>query len=537
MTCPAWFRRGLYYAPILLLSITLGACNSGGNGSDDNSDGGDSSGGDSGSGSGSSDTSWNSWVQALSDDGYTVTAGAARIQTSADCDQFVDMFGSCWGNNPAAPYVLIEPPSDGTYVNPTYAEPFSETTDDGTAVNLFWRLAPTDALVTVIDLPPQAAYFGYQSYLFTREASAYDSLVETNTSPDDARLELFASVGNAINQAVIKQASGLDFGGGTIAIISTGNQTLVEKLQDEAKATDGLDSTQLFVEPLGNNLSIGTGESADDLLTLIRYALPEDDSAADDWRDAIASHVHVYRVSASNSDVARYAQPTLTEKNGTDESGYADALDELQRLVQLGLSSRQDVATASEFVTSTFTVGDDSYGLVGPDCIDNGADCLGDTQDTDAYRIASVGKLSGSQIAVSIGVNATQTGNATYVSLGAYDSDTMTGVASASQTNEAAAGFSSGELNGSAEELLTDLGVIDQASDDLKAKLDDLYAVAWSRDCDQGVSPCETISTDDIPEDTSIALAQRAYLRPGDTVGADPDKLLAPRLISADDAQ
>lgn len=534
MTCTAWLRRGLHYAPILLLSAALAACNDGSGDSSSGSSGGDSGGDD--SGSGSSDTTWNSWVSSLSDDGYTVTAGAARIQTSADCDQFVAMFGSCWGNNPAAPYVLIEPPVNDSYVDPTYAEPFSETTDDGTAVNLFWRLAPTDALVTVIDLPPQAAYFGYQSYLFTREASAYDNLVDTNTSPDDSRLELFASVGNAINQSVIEQQSGLDFGGGTITIISTGNQALAEALQDDAQSTDGLDSTQLIVEPLGDNLSIGTGEDADDLLTLIRYALPEDDSAADDWRDAIASHVHVYRVSDSGGNVERYAQPTLTEKDGTDESDYADALDELQRLVQLGLSSRQDVATASEFVTSSFTVGDDSYGLVGPDCIDNGADCLGDTQDTDAYRVAKAGKLSGSQIAVSIGVNATQTGNATYVSLGAYDSDTMTGVASASQTNEDAAGFSSGELNGSAEELLSDLGVLDQASDDLKAKLDELYAVAWSRDCDQGVSPCETISTDDVPEDSSIAIAQRAYLRPGDTVGADPDKLLAPRLISADDA-
>jgi len=191
-------------------------------------------------------------------------------------------------------------------------------------------------------------------------------------------------------------------------------------------------------------------------------------------------------------------------------------------------------------------VNQDGYltGIVGADCISKGTNCLGDNQDTDGYRFGIVGLMVGKKAAFVAGVNHARLNNAHYVSLAIYDSIGFSGVASASQSNPKAAGFNEGTLTGSAKGLLMALGIYDQASTKLKSQVADLYAAMVSRDCSgagnsAAVSPyCIDLSDAALaaegivlPIDAPIAVTQRAYLKPGQTSGANPDVLLPPVLV------
>jgi len=163
------------------------------------------------------DPEWNAWLSTLQTQ-YSVSLAQGSAYLLVNCDEYIAVFGTCNDNNPAAPYVMVQPPVTVGYVNPIYALPFEQqiTIIDGVAVPVSGTSAPTctitpgcinidemhqladkDALVVIMSMPPQAAYFGYQSYVKTKY------VVSGGTSPDDSRQEIDGSVGNAINDKVI----------------------------------------------------------------------------------------------------------------------------------------------------------------------------------------------------------------------------------------------------------------------------------------------------------------------------------------------
>ncbi len=93
----------------------------------------------------------------------------------------MEIFGNCFGNNSAAPYVVPQPPVGDTYEDPDYAVP----------------------LDTVVQYPSTAAYFGYQTYVFTSAMSNYTTsnplqVIAPHGSNPASRYELFArSAANA----------------------------------------------------------------------------------------------------------------------------------------------------------------------------------------------------------------------------------------------------------------------------------------------------------------------------------------------------
>ena len=116
------------------------------------------------------------------------------------------IFNSCFDNNAAAPHVVPQPPVLQSYVAPDYAEQLNTPGPNGAQTNVIYRLGAEDALVTLISYPPKGAYLGYQSYVFTSEASNYpipDPLQVP--SPDPSRYEIFGSVGNDVNDVVVKK--------------------------------------------------------------------------------------------------------------------------------------------------------------------------------------------------------------------------------------------------------------------------------------------------------------------------------------------
>lgn len=136
---------------------------------------------------------------------------------------------NCFGNNPAAPYVVPMVQSwPEEFVDPATANALGRTRPGYSST---YRLDPREAIVVLGELPPQARYFGLQSWVFAKQwltptspwvPAAYDFFA--NRAPDlvdylfttvpnnGDRLQSFSSVSNNINNIVIAEQSGAAFG-------------------------------------------------------------------------------------------------------------------------------------------------------------------------------------------------------------------------------------------------------------------------------------------------------------------------------------
>jgi len=483
-------------------------------------------------------------LTALSTSGYSVVQGSLYVLDAGGCQLYLEIFGSCAGNNPAAPYFVMQPPVvAGQFIDPYYATAFATTTSTGTPINEFYRLGDNEAMVVMMNLPPRAAYLGYQGYTFTRVSSVFPSISSSAIySPDPSRIDTFGSHGNAVNNVVIDDQSGLSWSEGVVGMITTSNSNLDSALRTAFASSTKLSTQLLFSEPIGGDVITGLSQPADELYTLLRYALPDPatQTESDAWVANPGNNIWVFRVTDNTgAAVARAPTPLYTEKTAYPESSLADSELELANILQGYQQNQLNVPSTVVAMTSTvYYLSGQLTGQVGQICNAKGFNCAGDDQDTDSYRLESIGAISGKQTAFVVGVDHTQfptslflNGNATYVSVGVYDATTLTGVASASQVNEAVAGFNSGTLTGSAAQILSDLGLTGQASTTLLSNLPYLYVVAVARECLMTAPWCIPVSSSQIPLTHGLVLSQRAYMYPGTTTGGNPDYILNPQVV------
>jgi hypothetical protein len=497
-------------------------------------------------GSGSSDNAtstmqtYTNAVTELRASGYRVAQGNAFLFTNSDCPTFVAIFNSCFGNNSAAPYVVPQPPTEGSYVDPDYAAPLNTPGPNGQNTNIVYRLSDNDALITVVSFPPKGAYFGYQSYVFTSAISNYPvskplQVVAPHGSNPPSRYELFASIGNDVNNAVVQNQFQSPWDGQVVVYVSTPNQVLANDLIQQLSA-NGVNAKAILIEKLGANVRTGNGPAADDLVTLIRYAEPQNQSAADIWLGNLSANVKVYKVSKT-TPVSRYPTNRYTPRSSNSEALLREPLRELTGILNGWLATVQSAQTieSQEFSPTTLynPLTQTPSGLVGSDCIENGTICAGDNQDTYTYALSPKIQLGSNDTMVVAGVNHNLFSNSSYISLAIYNAAEAAGVASASQTNPDAVGFDSGSLTGSAEAVLRELGLYNQASTALKAALPRLYVSLISRNCSYALNYCVSLDgTTLIPAGANINMYERAYLRPGDTTAADLNNMLRPYVIS-----
>lgn len=479
-------------------------------------------------------------INTLRISGYRVLQGNAFLFTNNDCPTFVSIFGSCFGNNSAAPYVVPQIPIEGSYVNPDYAAPLNAPGPNGQTTNIVYRLGDEDALITVVSYPSTAAYFGYQSYVFTSEISNYPlsrplQVVAPHGSNPPSRYELFASVGNDVNNVVVQNQFQSPWNGQVVVYVTTSNQTLANDLVQQL-TVGGVNAKAIMIEKLGANVRTGNGQTADDLVTLIRYAEPQDQAAANDWLNNVNNYVKVYKVSKPTS-VSRYPNNRYTPRTSNSELLLSASLDELAGLLNGWLATTQPTQIIQTQTFTPTTVYDPltqtPAGLVGSDCIEKGTICAGDNQDTYTYAVSPKIQLGTNDTMLVAGLNHNLFSNSSYISLSIYNASESAGVASASQTNAEAVGFNQGTLGGSAEAVLRELGLYNNASAALKLALPKLYVSLISRSCTYATSYCVNLQgTSLIPAGANIDMYERAYLRPGDTTSADLNNMLRPRVIS-----
>src|SRR5690242_6368857 len=90
---------------------------------------------------------YSSWLKSLGPK-YDVVEGSVFLMTNDECPEFVAIFQSCFGQNPASPYIIPQPPIEASYVDPYYAAPLNTKGPHNQTTNIVYRLGDQDALVT-----------------------------------------------------------------------------------------------------------------------------------------------------------------------------------------------------------------------------------------------------------------------------------------------------------------------------------------------------------------------------------------------------
>jgi hypothetical protein len=198
------------------------------------------------------------WLKSLGPD-YKVVRGNVFLMTNDKCPTFVSIFDSCFGQNPAAPYIIPQPPIEDSYVDPYYATALNTPGPHGQTTNIAYRLSDQDALVTIVSYPPKAAYLGYVSYAFTRESSDYVGITPPpqpprTVSPDPNRYEIFGSIGNGVNNVTVQNRLGVSpWSNAIVVYITTSNTNLAAALVERAQKLR-IDPKSIFIEPVGSNM-------------------------------------------------------------------------------------------------------------------------------------------------------------------------------------------------------------------------------------------------------------------------------------------
>jgi hypothetical protein len=385
----------------------------------------------------------------LKKDGYEVSRGYFKLYTQDDCPYSWATMESCYGNNPAAPYVVP--------VMPNWPDEFVDSATDlalgptAEGYHANYRLDPRDAIVILAQMPPPAAYFGLQSYLFTREGTwdtdsqAYQfvttylpNLFTTffSTVPQNPeRIQLFASLSNSTNNVVIERQSGAAFDQVRFFIITP--DRLMDAAVRQAFDRIAVAEDDVFTEPIPSYVVTGLGEGADELLSIIRYAMPEDGgdpgTASDRWRKDLP--LVVLRVRDTRPDRAPepYPEPVLETRTAASELGLAPDLLRLVAAVAERWEQPCGLPDCSDRAKTFLDLQRPPLSQIGPLCTEIGMNCLGDGQDA-AYEFMGQFPLDEGQVYAVAGTLATRTGNATYVGLGVNRFPMKMGVANLSDS-------------------------------------------------------------------------------------------------------
>jgi hypothetical protein len=459
---------------------------------------------------------------ALKRHGFEVSQGYFELYTIDDCQYSYAVMGSCYFNNAAAPYVVpVVSFWPDEYVDPATQGAWGPTKDGYSTSH---RLDPNEAIVIFGILPPKAAYFGIQTYLYTRQG-AYQTdnptyeLISTigavdtffHTVPGNpARIQTFDSLSNSINNVVIQRQSGATWNQLRYFIITP--DRYMDKAVRQILHKLWVADRDIFTEPIPSNMKLGLDASADDFLSLFRYSMPKDASAADKWRNDPPLFVMRIRDARPHRPPQPYPPVVLATRTAKDERWLKPDLDDLVDRVRERWEQPCTSADCSEAATTFILAQLPDFNVVGPLCEKIGMDCLGDTQDA-SYSFLGGWTFDHNEVYGVAGALGTETGNATYVGVGVNDTQRKLG----------AANLSDGELLNTAG----DYPGVNHA--------EKLFVYYFTRDC-AGLEAltgghCLSVTEDMIPAGVIASFTERDYIRPGTQRGPDSALTLPSRVI------
>lgn len=490
----------------------------------------------------------------LDKQGYEVLRGYFKLYTTDDCDLSYEVMQTCYGNNPAAPYVLpvVPPwpdrPGPGEWVDPATVGAVGATAD---GYNAPYRLDPHEALVILAEMPPPAKYFGMQTYLFTRdgvpcEGSSQYQWILSNTpyllptffspvphAPIDApRVLIMADLSDSTNNVVITNQSSSVWDQLRYFII-TPNPTMDAAIR-EAFAKNGIADHNIFTEkipghveselvpppqcPEAATLRFGLDQQADDFVTVIRYAMPVDGAAADSWRQRLPLVVLRIRNLAADDQTYPWVGFEQRTPSQPPETWYnAPPQDYLTTLAQAVCArwNQPDCDLSRQFFNFQLR----PFYLTGPECVFAWMNCLAPGEDS-TYQFSGKLPLDADHVYAVVGPLSTATNNATYVGLGLNSSLKQLGFGNFSDEQLA------GSANGYSSAVPSDKFFVQYFARDCSGLESKTGGHCYSID---DKLPWCSDKTD--PQCDMLNLSLRGYIRPDTQRGADPTSVLNSRLI------
>ena len=469
----------------------------------------------------------------LQKQGFEVNRGYFKQWSVEQCQYTFDLFGLCFGNNPAAPYItLAAPPWPNEFVYPKISSILGPSLP---GYNDLFRLDPREAIIILAQTPPPGRFFSEQSWVFTRRGTFDKSSTtyqEVASDPSSSpllsvffktvpgisdRILSFSSLSNPINNAVIQNKSGAAFDQQRYFIVTPDD--FMNQAVRKAFAGISVADQDIFTEKIpSSEARVGLDAAADDFLTLIRYAQPDDGggdkTASAKWRKDMP--MVVLRVRDTRHEAKPYTAPLEYEtRTASSELPLAPDLDNLMSAVARRWGQPCAKADCSDKSTPP-SMDFQGYPLhaIGTLCRPIGEDCLGDNWDASYLIVGPPKTLDNGEIYAVAGPLGTVTTNATYVGLSINKASMLEGIKNLSDTVlTGTANAYSGEVSNAGK----------------------FFLYYFTRDC-SGLETltngnCYPIDTTLIGPGDRLVLVVRDYLRPGTERGPDSSLLLLPKGI------
>lgn len=486
----------------------------------------------------------------LRGDDLEVSVGYPALYTQKDCAYTYPVLENCYGNNPAAPYVVpVVKTWPEEYVDPAMTNAFGRTRPGYTTTP---RLDPREAIIFYGKMPPPARYLGLQTWIATTgwvsEESPWDKKAYADFEPvagpliqylfgtvpgNESRVQSVSSIENNVNDVVMEDQSGLPWGE-TRYFVITPDRAMEQAVRD-ALGRLGVDDSHVFTESIPPSFEgspvgpLGLDEDAVDFLTFLRYSMPDNARAGDTWRKRLPMKVLRVREDPSSTRPATpYDAATADPRTAVNEVDDKELSDGLENLVDAVVDRADDWNLALEYDDKMIDILNE-LGQFGPDCRAIGMNCLGDNQDA-SYFLMPPRPLDTGRVYAVVSTLATETGNGEYVGLSVNDASLLKGVANVPDP----------ELKGSASSYVATVPDHEK-----------YFVHFFARDCDaiEGLTDgeCTTITEkmvplagdDKAPGDPELhgmySTAVRAYVKPGSERGADPALQLRPRVLTFDE--
>ena len=459
--------------------------------------------------------------QALSQDGFTVQEGRiGYLDLIKLCD--LGVLPSAYGNNPSTKYLTYFVPAAPGHEVPELFSRITQALGMPQDTSAFWDIGPDEAVVFVGRTPPECRYYSFDHYLLSR------------TYGNEARW-IFAPLGDTVNNLVINTVGTPNGSAGdpfnqTTVIVATADRGIYQRILAAAQSAGysaDIFNTQVLPSSM---LNLGSEESSDMFLMLIRPALYKDVQAGDDYRSNIPAVL--LRITPNESaEPDPYDYPELRVRGtGTTEFDLLDDLEELR----IAILNKYSGLNATELPTSIATQS-------GCDAILRGIDALG--PDNDCCYLWSANQTVSSptppfpdtsqyydflrdpaitlgndtnEFIIVYGVNHVATGKAMYSNFALYGADIFNGVKAI--TDE--------DFNGSADEYLPD-------NPDAKY----LYVYKFARNCDGDPFCYEVpygVGAYGIELDQPLFVAWRSYLEEATKTGPSYSEIVYDRAIKFD---
>ena len=459
--------------------------------------------------------------EALEEDGFTVQEGRiGYLDLIRLCD--LGVLPAAYGNNPSTKYLTcFVPPAPGLEMPELFSR-VSAALGMSQDASAFWTLSPDEAIVFVGRTPPECRYFSYDHYLLSR------------TYGDETRW-IFANLADTVNNLVINTEGTPDGAAGdpfdqTTLIVATADRGIDQRIRAAALSagySGEIFNTLVFPSSM---LRMGSDESSDLFLIVIRPALYKDPQAGEDYLNDPPAKV--FRVTPKETaELDPYDYPELRVRGtGTTEFDLLADLEELR----MAILDKYSGLNATELPTSIAVP-------FGSDAIQRGVDALG--PDNDACYLWSSDQTVSSptppfpdlaqyydflrdpaitlgddidEFIIVYGVNHVATGKATYSNFALYGADLFNGVKAI--TDE--------DFNGTAEEYLPD-------NPDAKY----LYVYKFARSCNGDPFCYEVpygVRAYGIELDQPLFIAWRSYLEESTKTGPSYSEIVYDRAIKFD---